>query len=448
MVIDGTSVEIQPDWRIDETLNERNTMRFRLLSLDGTYRPASRAEIAFYVDSVLYFAGHIHQSTEGGLGGYGVAALNHQFGAVDYNALPDRRQVELTLAAGTLKSWLQNEIEELVAIYGVTLDPAQVTGDTYGEVVFERGMLTDLLNNISVISGYAWEIDYTKVLRMFAPGTTAAPFDIADGDGHVIGDLTVTPTLTDYANRIRVLYTTPASEAYAFFKLTANAGDTETATIGSEVYTFLTSPVGGNDVQIGASTADTIDNFIAKIYPAHDEVVASEQASDTVRVTASTAGAAGNGIQVSTTCANGSWYTEGGGLVSHLVLGADAALTGVATAEDAGEQSGGANLFEKTYTHADITDSTTAQAMADGYLVKHLFEPREIRYRTHTAGLHPGMQQYIECSERNVDAACLITSVGISAAGQVLVFDITATEGLVITPSYQEKWRENGGRAA
>jgi hypothetical protein len=448
--IDGTPRDIlgypnPQNWSISEQLNERGTMRFAVKSMDASYRPGLREVVDFRAASLHLFAGHIHHMDEGGLGGYGGVPIVTQCGATDFNALLDRRLVgPFTLAAGTLKSQLLEGAEPL-EIYGVTVDPAQVDGPTMPELVFQVSTAKSFFDRLSVASEYAVNISYDLVLSMFAPGTEAAPFDVVDNDARVVGDVRVSPTTVEYGNKIYVNYTEPAVAAYAFFDLTVNATDLETATIGSIVYTFKAAAGASPDVQIGGTIAITIDNFVAAI--SHPEVGAVEQASDTVRITASVAGAAGNGIQVSTTCVNGSWFTEGHILVSHLVLGTDAALTGQVTAEDVPAQDGGLNLYEKTYDEPTAESAATAQALADGYLVRSLVQPREIRYRTRLHGVHPGQQQSIQVTGRNIGTGspvgtpCLITAVDIWSEGELFTYDVTAVEGLVIVTSHQEQWR-------
>jgi hypothetical protein len=120
--------------------------------------------------------------------------------------------------------------------------------------------------------------------------------------------------------------------------LTVNAGDTNTVTIGSKVYTFQTvlTNVDGN-VLIGASASDSIDNLIDAInlgagggtdYAAattiHPTVRAAAGAGDTMVVTVKSAayfGALGNAIATSDTLAGASAWggaTLAGGAMGSL----------------------------------------------------------------------------------------------------------------------------------
>lgn len=126
----------------------------------------------------------------------------------------------------------------------------------------------------------------------------------------------------------------PLQEARASgaLTLTGNAGDTETVTIGSVTYTFQTVLVdAANNVLIGATASDSIDNLIAAITggagagtlygtgtAANADATAVAGAGDTMDVFAITPGAAGNAIATTETMLNGSF---GGAVLSG---GADA----------------------------------------------------------------------------------------------------------------------------
>lgn len=114
----------------------------------------------------------------------------------------------------------------------------------------------------------------------------------------------------------------PRDQAAGVLTLTANAGNTETVTLDTKVYTFQTSltDVDGN-VLIGATASDSLDNLIAAIglgagagtkYAAsttvHTTVTAAAGAGDTMDVTAITyEDAVGDAIATTETMANGSF---------------------------------------------------------------------------------------------------------------------------------------------
>jgi hypothetical protein len=461
--IAASNKTIQPDWRISETMNGRNVMTFSVLSSDGLYRPSSRAVVAFAQDATTLFGGTVYDMDEAGLGGYGVTAIVTKVGAVDYNELPERRQVEFTVPAGsTLKQALTQTVAYLSG-YSVTLDAAQANGPTLTDALaFEFGPLTAALNKLSVITGYAWEIDYSGVLSMFAPGTLpsgltrAAPFNIAADDGNVIGDIAVSPSLSSFANTIIVRFTESARAAYAFLSATGNFSNGEQVVVGGRTYTFQTSLTDSNgNVAIGVDAETSLTNLAAAIvlgsgagsaYAASMTVNGSVegymQSASLMAARALSVGSSGNTIACTTTAVDASWITEGGGATATLLFGADESLSNLVTATSG---PAAADLVERVIPHPEVRDTAMAQALADGYLVRSLVTPREIRYTTLQSGVHPGQQQTIVESRRDLNATCLITAVDVTATGNVLRYDVTAVEGLVIAPSFMDVYRSWGG---
>lgn len=406
------SRDILQHWSISEQLNERGTMRFGIKSMDASYRPLIREQIDFNWAGQHFFAGHIHHTDEAGLGGYGVVPIVTQCGATDFNALPDRRQVAITLPAGTLKSMLEL-LEPYLTDYGVTLDPSQVNGPALVELTFTLGTLTAILDKLSVVSEYAWNISYDKVLSMFAPGTVAAPFDLVDGDTRVIGDVRVSPTTVDYANRIIVLAGTGTADVADNF---VGDGVEDTFELNYTPVTFY------GYVTVNGTNFETLR-------VAGDPDAADWEYNPATNEITRLIGAPAN--------------------LDTIVITFVAQFPFEVIAEDVPAQAGGANLIEKVFTHPEVFDAATAQALADGYLVRSLVQPREIRYRTRLHGVHPGMQQQIQRTGRNVDGPCLITGVEITPEGSALYnYDITAVEGLTIVQTIASKWRQMTGAAA
>ena len=453
--IAGVSQPLQPGWRVTETMNGRNVMTFSVLSLDGTYRPASRAEVILMNGATTLFAGTIQDKSESGLGGSPGTPITTACGATDFNELPDRKQAELTIPAGSTIHDALTSVVALLAGYGVTLHPSQVSTPTFTDTLtFELGPVTSILNKLSVITGYTWTIDYDRVLRMRAPGAAAAPFNIAADDGNVIGDITVSPSLADYANQVIVRFTEAARAAYAFLQATVNFADTETVTVGSKTYTFQTvlTDVDGN-VLIGADAEASMTNLAAAItldggagttyasaMTVNGSVTAYMQSATLMKAVALATGVSGNSIACTETGANASWITEGGGGTATLLFGADEALSNYVTATTTPPPAA-ANLVEAVFSHPEIRDTVTAQAMADGYIVRTVVEPIEIQYNSMTNGLHPMQYQTIVEPKRGLNDTCLITAVDITYDGVDLWYAVTAIDALVVTPDYRDTYK-------
>ena len=167
---------------------------------------------ADWVVSRRIFGGTITTPAESGINGFPIAGIVTKIQADDFNSLVDRRYITASIPIGTLKDALL-VVEPYLTTYGVTLDPAQADGPTLPALEYSRSKAADVMTELATLSGYLWEIDYDKVLRMRQPGSVSAPFTITAGDGNTVGDVTVTPTRrgagTVYANRVIVAAGTP-----------------------------------------------------------------------------------------------------------------------------------------------------------------------------------------------------------------------------------------------
>ena len=216
LTIAGVPKAIQPGWDFSPTANGRALFRFKVKSLDGTYRPALDEEVTFSEDGTPIFGGFIVAPSEAGIGDIGWTKIVTTVQAQDYNVLPSRRVVNETIPAGTLKDAL---IVLVTYLTGVTLDPAQIDGPSLGELIWADVNLEDVLNQLSTLTGgYIWEITPAKELRMFPPGTVTAPFDITSANRYALGDVTVEPQRKQYANRVIV-------RTASFRKIAEDAGE-------------------------------------------------------------------------------------------------------------------------------------------------------------------------------------------------------------------------------
>lgn len=446
--------------QISESANGRNTFAGAIDSLDGTYRPAIGAEVILTEDGTRIFGGTIDAPAEAGFGGIAADnAITTHISAVDFNALADRRYVSTTIAAGTLKAALQ-ALDDYLTAYGVTLDVAQVNGPNLDALSYSYTKLSDIFNELARLTGYVWEIDYTKTLRMFDPSVTAAPFNILNADGNVIGDITVEPDRADYANRIIVRFTAGALSAYIFYRAVgANLSNGNTATVGGKTYTFQTvlTNVDGN-VLIGATTDDTLENFRAAINldagagstyavatTINSQVSAYLLRTGMLRVGAKTAGASGNSIACTTTAAVADWTGEGDVPHATLQLGADAALTNTVEADDAAEQAAN-GIWERILDAPDITTAAAAQSLADAELTRAIVSAKVVKYVTEQTGIHPGQTQTITVTNRNLSGTFTVTAVEISnVAGTVVRRAVTAAGGTAVPLDWRDVYRKWAG---
>jgi hypothetical protein len=210
LTIDGTPQLLKSGTlRMLETANRRCTASFRIDSQDRSYRPTEGDEVTIEEDSVLIFAGLVDRPSERGFAGPRRPGISTTVNVVDFTVYAERRFVNLTLAAGTLKSQLTTLVSTYLATYGVTLDAGQVDGPSMPELVYDYKRLDAVLNEMMTLTAdagqpFVWEIGYTKVFSAYQPSTDAAPFDLVGNDlPEVVGDIEVETSRSEqYANRI------------------------------------------------------------------------------------------------------------------------------------------------------------------------------------------------------------------------------------------------------
>jgi hypothetical protein len=398
------------------------------------------------------FGGYVITPRERGQSDEPMRAIYTEITAVSFDQMTERRYAKEVLVSGTLKSMLTT----LVAHYmpGVVVNATQVDGPVLPAVPCDYAQVRNVLDTIAGLAGgYVWEVDPHLQARMFLPASEQAPFDVIEGDRHAIGDVTSEPTRTDYANRVIVQFTAAAVPAYAFCQADQNFADGETVQVGSKTYTYQAALTDADGhLAIGADPLTSINTLLAAInlsggnYAAsmtkHSQVFASRGPGNqaVIQVTAVNAGASGNSIGVATTAAHARWYGEGSVPLTSLALGADAALTNTAMAEDATEQAAH-QIWETIVQAADVTDYNLALATAQAVLALKRLVPRTVTYRTKERGALPGQRQTISMPSRNLNGTFLITDVnGGNPSENVVEWTVTAIESL--TPGSAPQWRD------
>lgn len=200
LTIDGVARTLQENWNIAAPANGPGTMNFEVLSLDASYVPDLSDEVILTEDGTRIFGGVIKSTFVKGAGGKVVRPIVTEVTATDFNILATRRYFSGTLT-GTLEDFLTVLVNY---IDGATLSPSQVTGPTLESVTYAAWKVSDVLDQISQLTGYVWEVNYEKVLSMYLPGTRNAPFVVTATNGYAEGDLTAEDTNEQYANRVYV----------------------------------------------------------------------------------------------------------------------------------------------------------------------------------------------------------------------------------------------------
>lgn len=166
--------------------------------------------------------------------------------------------------------------------------------------------------------------------------------------------------------------------AKGYLSFSGTVSDTETVTIGTDVYEFDTGGgvTGGRiavDVSGGATAADAVTALVAAITASAVVTVSAEDVTgNVVKVTYDTVGTAGNAIVTTTTASNGAWdaATLLGGVAvgAKLVTGADGPGNTVeVTAETAGT-AGNSIGTTKSGTNLTWQDATLLNGLDDPYV--------------------------------------------------------------------------------
>lgn len=210
VTVAGILRQFQQGWSISSNVNGQDNLDCQIYSEDAAYRPNldEIVTVRTVSDNVLIYGGLIQAITEKGIEDPGGTPIYSRISALSFDNVLSRRLVTATIPTGTLKAALQFIVTNYLSAYGVTLNAGQPNGPTLPDLKYDLRKVEDILNEFSTLSGYVYDIDTANVLFMFLPGSNAAPFNIALGDGNVDGDITVdtarTLSNTNYANRIFV----------------------------------------------------------------------------------------------------------------------------------------------------------------------------------------------------------------------------------------------------
>jgi hypothetical protein len=215
--IDGDEVDPKVEnFEIRESEGAVSTMTCDVESYGSpVLRFLPHAEVNVEEDGTIIFAGILMQTRERGFGGpnvyddaSGEAQIVTTITAEDFGRLAERVYLTETVAEGMLLEDFLNVLVTYLWPFGVALHASQVTGPALPAMVFDRVLVSEVLQKVAAATGFVWRIDYDKKLRMWEPGDLAAPFDIDEYDDppRWTGDVEVERILGDnYANRVIVM---------------------------------------------------------------------------------------------------------------------------------------------------------------------------------------------------------------------------------------------------
>jgi hypothetical protein len=398
---------------INESANTLNTFRCTIFSLDGSYRPTVGSEIiATREDASRRFGGIVDDVEEIGIGGESAGGNEFSVSAVDFNTLADRRYITAEIPAGTLKAALQVVVPYFTQ-YGVTLDAAQVDGPMLPALSYVQRNGFDVLVEIAALAGnYVWEIDYDKVLRVYQPGTVAAPFNIASGDGHILGDVGVRPAITDYANYIIIL----AGSGQKYLVDAVGTGN------GVQVTWPLnyTMAAAAGYVNVGGTLVDGVLTGGTNETLGYGEPATWTYVKATNSVTRSSP-------------PTGAIYMPYTAQFPFSVVADGGAAP--------------ADRVERAFAAEDVFDRSVAQVLATAKLAQTSASFKEITYVTAYDGLHPGQTQTVTIAAHALSGTHLITEVRTSDRAEGLRYEVKAVSGTTL-PEGADAWSGTGGTNA
>lgn len=406
--IGGALKSLQVGWSISESANGRNRFTGVVLSRDGSYRPAVNDEVIFTEDGTRIFGGVIDVPSETGHPkAWSKAHLVHTIEAADFSVYANRIHLTADIPAGTTKAALQ-VVADALTDQGVTLDVAQVNGPALPALSYVDAPIIDVLNEIVALANgtgstsWIWELDYNKVLRAYETGTVSAPFNIADNDGKILGDVSVTqPRASTYANYVIVRGGSGTRDVTDTF-----TGDGVTVTFALR-YTL-------------ASTYGYVT--VAGIFETLDTVGGATWLYDSATNTITRTVAPGVAVAISIT------------YVAQFpkVVFSDGGVTA-------------ADRVMKTYDVPDVYDVDVLQALADSYVTRDMSSPKTVGYAAaySLTGIHPGQAQTIVRTKHGLSGAHLITDVRIAnQRGRKVQRTVTAVSGTRLPGTFRENFQQ------
>lgn len=372
---------------------------------------------------------------------------NLKIDTVDFNERATRQIIfGLTIPGGTeLKPAVEMVLEHVERAPGLlteihaswTTDGPSIGND---DLVFDDTTPDMVMRALEQRTGWLGNIEYNEKIWFYAPGTRAAPWNIAPGDGNMKGFAVLVRTRDKFYNRIVLKFSEEARAAYAFFTMTVLPAAGKYVEISGTRYHFVSALAAAHDVFIELTIEGTLSNLIDTINAGYDPVPESaapnsqcrafSQSSTSVKVSAITPGASGNNIAVGEDCDNAGWFTENAASTAALTFGFDQALTGRVTVDDATSQAA-VGIYTGTFEAVDTFELDSATVLANLVLATSLQLQVMLKYTSLRGGLFPGMTQSIEDPSVGTpfDSAvsCLITDINtfMTNEGPMLKRDIT-----------------------
>lgn len=167
-------------------INEQGTGTLRVVDPAGSYAPAVFDTVAVTLDGSPIFSGIVVSLKVGWVAGYSGRETVCQ--VVDLGHLARRVLRNGIEASGqTLKQVLQKIVTDNLSAVSVSLDAAQVDGPTFASpLTFAWMTAQQALDYLSLLTGYVYRIDDSKVLSMWLIGSRSGPATFSESNRNVL----------------------------------------------------------------------------------------------------------------------------------------------------------------------------------------------------------------------------------------------------------------------
>jgi len=377
VTINAVTRQLQTGWSIAHVINGLDVLTADVLSLNRAYVPTLGHAIIITEDGTPIFGGLIDQIHERGHKNKPVDHVVSEITAKGFAQYAHRVRLTETFAAGTtLKSALE-VIETYLTVFGVSLDASQVNGPNLSaDLVFDGVQVSEVLNQLTGLTGYVWEIDASKELRMYDPGSVAAPFDLTVAAGIEREDITVERSRDKYYNRVVVRFGTGLVEVTDTF---TGDGSTTTFELSVPIVSwrgYVTNNAVNETISLVGGGGTWEYDPTALPYPTIERTSAPANTNP----------------------------------ISIIYTGQ---FPAVVSAEDA---SYATDPSELVVAEPTVFNRLQAQAIADALLARYLVSTVElVTFETREIGVKPGQSLDITVADRGISGTFMVSEVNVLA---------------------------------
>lgn len=341
------------------------------------------------------FAGSIDRVTEISPRGATEEMLFWQVDCVDYHQLADRYRVAAVYENASLAGVVNAITETYLAADGITLDRSSETSlaGFIPRVVFNYTTVTDALNRLAEAFGFAWYIDYDKVLYFVSRETNLAPFGLTTtSQNYLANTMRITRTREQYRNRqyVRAGQETTSVRTELF----KGRGQDKTFNVAFPVAIKPTVKVNGTAQTVGIAGLDTGRQWYwnkGATEISQDDAGTPLTSSDTLTV-------------------------EYQGFFPVIVVASDEEQI-----IDRAVREGGSGVYESLTEEPNIDTGDEALARADALLRRFGEIPVIVEFDTDTPGLREGQLLEINVPRHRLDGKFFIETVSVRERGDLNV---------------------------